>query len=295
MRMKGIAVQGWRLRHNTLRTPRKTGWDFESLSLESEAIPKWRATRGGTRGKFFYARGTQRSGSAGLSCGSPCRLGVTACKPRSNETREKTPAHNNYTTPRTSFRMTPIQKSFRGVTLHGLPVRIELQWPFHASDGGSDWHVLHGTAGLADGGQLHADVALNLSQSINEVLPLREGELAFWVAINTARKALDDKQLELLKSGKRQPVPVSSRCYSLRRKQFTFWHVAAEEIEEFVAAQDLLGGGMERKPVLIADPCDAMYLDAPMNRCRRNCGRRRRYWPQGLVELGGMTRGRRMR
>jgi hypothetical protein len=105
-------------------------------------------------------------------------------------------------------------------------------------------------------------LALNLSQSINEVLPARDGDLAFWVAINTARKALDDKQLELLKSGKRQPVTLSSRCYSLRRGQFTFWHVAPEEIDKFVAAKIFWAGGLDRQPVLIADPCDAMYLDA---------------------------------
>ncbi len=153
-------------------------------------------------------------------------------------------------------------QSYQGVSLHGLPVQIELQWPFHSSEGGSDWYVVHGRLQLADGGPLHADVALNLSQSINEVLPSRDGDLAFWVAINTARKALDEKQLQLLKSGKRQPVAVSSRCYSLRQKQFTFWHVSQGEIDEFVARKVFWAGGMERQPVLIADPCDAMYLDA---------------------------------
>jgi hypothetical protein len=158
--------------------------------------------------------------------------------------------------------METTNKSYQGVTLRGLPVQIELQWPFHPSAGGSDWHVLHGTLRLADGGPLHADLALNLSQSINEVLPSREDELAFWVAINTARKALDEKQLELLKSGKRQPVPVSSRCYSLRRGQFTFWHVAQAEIDQFVERKIFWAGGLERQPVLIADRCDALYLDA---------------------------------
>jgi hypothetical protein len=158
--------------------------------------------------------------------------------------------------------METTSKNYQGVTLRGLPVQIELQWPFHSSAGGSDWYVLHGKLRLADGGPLHADLALNLSQSINEVLPSREDELAFRVAINTARKALDDKQLELLKSGKRQPVPVSSRCYSLRRGQFTFWHVAQAEIEQFVERKIFWAGGPDRQPVLIADPCDALYLDA---------------------------------
>src|SRR5271165_5453610 len=184
--------------------------------------------------------------------------------------------------------METTNKSYQGVTLHGLPVQIELQWPFHPSLGGSDWHVVHGTLRLADGGPLHADVALNLSQSINEVLPSRDGELALWVAINTARKALDDKQLELLKSGKRQPVPVSSRCYSLRRGQFTFWHVAPEELEKFVASKVFWTGGVHRQPVLIADPCDALYLDAADEHMQEKLLEAAKQLAQrGLAELAG--------
>jgi hypothetical protein len=179
-------------------------------------------------------------------------------------------------------------QTYEGVTLRGLPVQIELQWPFHSSQGGSDWYVVHGRLNLADGGPLHADVALNLSQSINEVLPSRDGDAAFWVAINTARKALDEKQLQLLTSGKRQPVPVSSRCYSLRRKQFTFWHVGQAELDSFVARKVFWAGGLERLPVLIADPCDAMYLDAADERMREKLViAAESLAAKGLVELSG--------
>jgi hypothetical protein len=155
-----------------------------------------------------------------------------------------------------------MDRSYIGVTLHGLPVRIELQWPFHRSEGGSDWYVVHGTLHLDDGGPLHADIALNLAQTVKEVLPSLDSDLAFWVAVNTARKALDDKQLELLKSGKRQPVPVSSRCYSIRHKHFTFATASPEQVNEFVVRKVFWGSGSKRHPVLIADPCDAQYLGA---------------------------------
>jgi hypothetical protein len=180
------------------------------------------------------------------------------------------------------------EKIYQGVTLNGLPVRVELEWPFHRSEGGSDWYVVHGRLWLADGGDLHADVALNLSQSINEVLPSRDGELSFQVAVNTARKALDDKQLQLLKSGKRQPVAVSSRCYSLRRQQFTFWHVDEAELEEFVARKVFWAGGLDRRPVLIGDPCDALYLDAADEQMKdKLLVAAKKLAGQGLVELTG--------
>jgi hypothetical protein len=155
-----------------------------------------------------------------------------------------------------------IEKTYTGVTLHGLPVRISMEWPFHRSDGGSDWYVLHGRLSLNDGGPLHADIALNLAQTVREALPALDGDLAFWVSVNTARKALDIKQLELLKSGKRQPVPVSSRCYSIRDKQFNFATVKPEEIGVFVARKVFWNSGADRQPVSIADPCDVQYLGA---------------------------------
>jgi hypothetical protein len=180
------------------------------------------------------------------------------------------------------------EKVYQGVTVRGLPIRLELQWPFHRSEGGSDWYVLHGRLWLADGGDLHADIALNLSESINEVLPSRDEDLAFWVAVNTARKALDDKQLQLLKSGKRQPVPVSSRCYNLRRQLFTFWHVKPEELEAFVARKIFWAGGPERKPVLVADPCDALYLEAADEQMKdKLLAAARVLAEQGLVVMAG--------
>ena len=179
-------------------------------------------------------------------------------------------------------------KDFTGVTLYGFPVRIELDWPFHPSDGGSDWYVVHGRLDLADGSPLHADIALNLAQTIREALPSLDSDLAFWVAINTARKALDHKQLELLKSGKRQPVPVSSRSYSIRNKCFDFWSATPQQVEEFLACKVFWVSGASRELVLIADPCDALYLgaaDPDMTDKLLSAGRG--LAARGMVELTG--------
>ncbi len=179
-------------------------------------------------------------------------------------------------------------KTFDGVTLHGMPVHIELQWPFHHSGGGSDWYVLHGTLRLADGGPLYADIALNLAQTIREVLPSLDSDVAFWLSINTARKALDDKQLELLKSSKRQPVPVSSRCYSIRDQHFRFWHATPQQVEEFVGRKVFWLSGQQREPVMIADPCDAQYLGAgDPNMVDKLLAAAKGLASRGMVELAG--------
>jgi hypothetical protein len=180
------------------------------------------------------------------------------------------------------------EKTFSGVTLHGFPVRIELEWPFHRSEGGSDWYVVHGTLRLADGGPLHADIALNLAQTIREVLPSLDGDLAFWVAINTARKALDEKQLELLKSAKRQPVPVSSRSYSIRDMHFRFWQATPQQVEEFIARKVFWMSGATRERVMIGDPCDAQYLGAAdPNMVDKLVAAARDLASRGMIELAG--------
>jgi len=180
------------------------------------------------------------------------------------------------------------QETFFGVTLHGFPVRIELEWPFHRSAGGSDWYVLHGTIRLADGGPLHADIALNLAQTIREAMPALDSDLAFWVTVNTARKALDEKQLELLKTGKRQPVPVSSRCYSIRDKHFRFWNATPQQMEEFVARKVFWLSGSRREPVTISDPCDAQYLGAAdPNMVDKLLAAANDLAARGMVELAG--------
>ena len=60
------------------------------------------------------------------------------------------------------------------VTLKGLPLTIRLEWPFHPSTSGADFWVLHGDIRLEGSEGLHAPVAVNLSQTVREVLPSLE-------------------------------------------------------------------------------------------------------------------------
>ena len=147
------------------------------------------------------------------------------------------------------------------VTLKGLPLTIRLDWPFHQSTSGADFWVLHGDIALEGSEGLHAPVAVNLSQTVREVLASLEPRDTEAPVINALRKEVDRRQIEFLKSGKLLPVPFSSRHYDFKRQQWIFGKasddVMAEFIERKVYWQSTLSG---EKRVWLADPAEAQYL-----------------------------------
>ena len=120
------------------------------------------------------------------------------------------------------------------VTLNGLPLTIKLEWPFHQSMSGADFWVLHGDIRLEGSDGLHALVAVNLSQTVREVMPSLEPKDAESPVINALRKEVDRRQIEFLKSGKLLPVPFSSRHYDFKRGQWVFGKATDEVMAEFV-------------------------------------------------------------
>src|SRR5229473_3131360 len=120
------------------------------------------------------------------------------------------------------------------VTLSGLPLTIELEWPFHRSTSGADFWVLHGDVRLEDSEGLHAPVAVNLSATVREVLPSLEPKDVEAPVINALRKEVDRRQIEFLKSGKLLPVPFSSRHYDFKRQQWVFGKATDETIAVLV-------------------------------------------------------------
>ena len=165
------------------------------------------------------------------------------------------------------------------VTLKGLPLTIRLEWPFHQSTSGADFWVLHGDIRLAGSEGLHAPVAVNLSQTVREVLPSLEPKDVEAPVINALRKEVDKRQIEFLKSGKLLPVPFSSRHYDFKRQQWVFGKatddVMAEFVERKVYWETKLGTSADagenarvrddadgRDPIRawIGDPAEAQYL-----------------------------------
>jgi hypothetical protein len=152
------------------------------------------------------------------------------------------------------------------VTLAGLPVAFgKFQWPFHRSTSGADTYIVHGEMHLADGGahNLHAKVAASVTVTFAEIVPAMEQPYAETFVYNAIRKTVDLGQLEFLKSGNRQPVPVTTRFYSRWQKKFVFTETDDNERLKFLLSKIYWLSGVlgNSKPVWIADPRDAQYLN----------------------------------
>jgi hypothetical protein len=189
------------------------------------------------------------------------------------------------------------------VTLTGLPLTIELEWPFHRSTSGADFWVLHGDVRLENSDGLHAPMAVNLSATVREVLTSLEPKDAEAPVINALRKEVDKRQIEFLKSGKLKPVAFSSRHYDFKRAKWVFGKAADDEIATFVerkvywvtklrsplltqtASKGAPSGDSAPARVWIGDPTDAQYLETTPARLLEIAGRL--VAGDGLVRMEG--------
>lgn len=155
---------------------------------------------------------------------------------------------------------TPTPKTIY-VTRTGLPLSFKLDWPFRRATSGADFDVLHTVITLENSEGLRALVAVNLSVTLREVLPSLEPKDTEAPIINALRREVDHKQTEFVKSGKLVPLPLSSRHYSFKLKQWVFGKASDEEIarmiERKVYWQTRLAGG----DVWLGDPTEALYVD----------------------------------
>jgi hypothetical protein len=175
------------------------------------------------------------------------------------------------------------------VTLGGMPLAFgKFQWPFHRSTSGADTYIVHGEIQLADGGtgSLHAKIAASVTLTFAEIVPAMEQPYAETFVYNAVRKTVDMGQLEFLKSGNRQPVPVTTRYYSRWQKKFIFTETDDAERLRYLLSKvywlsGVLGGN---NPVWIADPRDAQYLNTTEADLLRMAGHEA---GEGLMVLDG--------
>jgi hypothetical protein len=147
------------------------------------------------------------------------------------------------------------------VTLTGIPLLIELKWPFHKSGSGADFWVLHGDIKLGGLEGLHAPVAVNLSATVREVLPSLEPKDAEAPVINSLRYNVDRRQLEFVKSGKLVPVQFSSRHYNFKRNKWVFGKASDEDISLLIARKVFWQRRLTQSAAWIGDPTEALYVE----------------------------------
>jgi hypothetical protein len=99
---------------------------------------------------------------------------------------------------------------------------------------------------------------------------------------------MDQGQLELVKSGNRQPVPVTTRYYSAKHKKFVFNDTTEEQQRDFLAAKVYWLSGMlgDGQPVWLIDPRDAQYLDTTLDVLKKIA---KTLAAEGLIQLAEDT------
>ena len=107
-----------------------------------------------------------------------------------------------------------------------------------------------------------------MTLTMREIVPAPEQPFAEAFILNAIRKTFDQGQLELVKSGNRQPVPVTTRYFSARTGKFNFNDTTEDQRRHFLAAKVFwfsgVAAGLEASAyasVWLADPRDAQYLN----------------------------------
>lgn len=171
------------------------------------------------------------------------------------------------------------------VTLTGLPLTIKLNWPFHQSTSGADFWVIHGDITLEGSDGLHCPVAVNLSQTVKEIMPSLEQKDVEPPVINALRKEVDRRQIEFLKSGKLLPVAFSSRHYDFKRQQWVFGKATDESMGNFIERKVFWQTKAGSPKVWIADPAEAQYVQTLPNHLLELAARL--VAAQGLIRIEG--------
>lgn len=170
------------------------------------------------------------------------------------------------------------------VSLTGLPLSFRLEWPFHKSTSGADFFVLHGDVHLENSNGLHALVAVNLSATVQEVMPSLDPKDVEGPVINTLRKEVDRRQLEFLKSSKLVPVQFSSRHYDFKRSKWMFGKASDPDVELLLARKVYWQSRLKGEKAWFGDPTEALYVEATPGHCIEIA---RKLESQGAIQLEG--------
>jgi hypothetical protein len=146
------------------------------------------------------------------------------------------------------------------LTVSGIALEVEIDWPYRPSTSGADFWTVHAKLRpVGKDGQ--ALVAVNVSATLRDVLPSLERQDSESTTMNVLRKEVDGQQVEFLKSAKLVPVQLSSRYFSVKRKVWTFHTANGATVAEFLKRKVYWQSrGSAGIKVQIDDAVDAQYL-----------------------------------
>jgi hypothetical protein len=145
--------------------------------------------------------------------------------------------------------------------------------------------VLHGRAELLGGEEgMHIEVAVGMTQTMKDALGSLEPDHAEGLVVNSIRKTIDNGQLAFVKSGKLQPVHVTSRFYSFAAKQIQFPKQSDQDVLELIKRRVYWLSAKEGKgaPVSVAHPYDCQYVSFSREKMVELAGQ---LATQGLIRL----------
>lgn len=143
--------------------------------------------------------------------------------------------------------------------------------------------MLHGRVDLLDSTDgLHAEVAVGMTQTMKDALGSVAEEHAEGLVVNSIRKTIDNGQLAFLKSGKLQPVHVTSRYYSFIARKIQFPTQSEDDVRELIKRRVFWLG--KTAPTEVAGSYDCLYVnfsrDKMLELARQLAG-------QGVIKLEG--------
>jgi hypothetical protein len=102
------------------------------------------------------------------------------------------------------------------------------------------------------------------------------------MVVNAVRKTIDNGQLAFLKSGKLQPVHVTSRFYSFALKKIQFPAQSEQDVQELIKRRVFWLG--DQGPVAIAHAYECEYVNCSPEKMLELAGQLAK---EGLIELTG--------
>lgn len=163
------------------------------------------------------------------------------------------------------------------VTLSGIPVDVEIEWPFSRARDGRDALFVWASCKLIPAENREAKLTVNITRTLQVIaVPSFVEVITESLVMNAARKAIDAGSVKFYEAGKHpqelQRVTLSTADYDDGSRRFNFAMCDERSIKEFLKRKVYWLGfreGIATTQAWIADPYDAQYLGTTQQRLKQ--------------------------